>query len=116
MEKKVKKGDVVTVYDAYSRTPKVISETKVATSGKEWITTERDRMKYFAKSLHSEYLGHALFIGTKEECEKFLTRREDVKAKARELYNFFFMGTPEISDFDFIDKVYEMYKEHKSEG
>lgn len=112
MTNKIKKGDVVTVYDDYSRTPKVIKETKVASSGKIWITTECDKMKYYTHSLHSEYMGHALFLGTKEECENFLERREKVRMMARELSQYFSMAVP---DFDFTEEVYSLYKEIKED-
>ena len=112
MTEKIKKGDVVTVYDDYSRTPKVIAETKVASSGKTWITTEHDKMKYYTHSLRSEYLGHALFSGTKEECEKYLERHEKIKMMARELSQYFAIGVP---DFDFTEEVYSLYKEIKEE-
>lgn len=111
-EIKIKKGDVVTVYDDYARIPKVIAETKVASSGKTWVTTERDRMKYYAHSLCSEYMGHALFLGTKEECEKFLEKREKAKLMSRELSQYFSTGVP---DLDFTEKVYSLYKELKEE-
>lgn len=110
-DKKIKKGDVVTVYDDYARTPKIIVETKVASSGKQWITTEYDKMKYAAHSLCSEYLGHALFLGPKEECEKFLERREKIRLMARELSQYFSMAVP---DFDFTEKAYSMLEELKN--
>ena len=112
MADKIKKGDVVTVYDDYARTPKIITETKVASSGKTWITTEYDRMKYYAHSLHSEYMGHALFLGTKEECEQYLERREKVRMMSRELSQYFATAVP---DFDFTEEVYSLYKEIKEE-
>lgn len=108
MTDKIKKGDVVTVYDYYARTPKVITETKVATSGKTWITTEYGRMKYHTHSLHSEYMGLALFLGTKEECEQYLERREKVRMMSRELSQYF---STDVPDFDFTEKVYSLYKE-----
>ena len=81
-------------------------------SGKTWITTEHDKMKYYTHSLRSEYLGHALFSGTKEECEKYLERREKIKMMARELSQYFAIGVP---DFDFTEEVYSLYKEIKEE-
>lgn len=112
-ERKIKKGDVVTIYNDYSHTTdKVVAETKVATSGKMWITTEYSRMKYSAETLRSEYMGHALFIGNEEECRAWLERREKVKMMARELSQYFSIGVP---DFDFTEEVYSLYKEIKEE-
>ena len=111
MEKKVKKGDVVTVYDEYSRTKTIIEETKVASAGKVWITTENSRMRYSAETFHSEYMGHALFFGTKEECKEWLERREKVRLMARELSQYFSIGVP---DLDFTEEVYAMFEEYKN--
>ena len=112
-EIKIKKGDVVTIYDDYSRnTDKVVAETKVATSGKLWITTEYSRMKYSAETLRSEYMDHGLFIGNEEECRAWLERREKVRLMARELSQYFSMSVP---DFDFTEEVYSLYKEIKED-
>jgi len=102
MEKKIKKGDIVCVY-YFHGDRKEIHETEVISSGAKYITTKYDqRNKFDAKVFHSEYGGYDLFKGTKEECEKYLSKLEDIKVKCREIIKYF----DSHYDFDIVEKVY----------
>jgi hypothetical protein len=46
-----------------------------------------------------------LFKGTKEECEKYLSKLEDAKIKSREISHYFDQF---IDDFDLVNKVYDL--------
>jgi hypothetical protein len=105
MEKQFKKGDIVCVYYFHGNR-KEINETEVISSGKKYITTKYDqRNKFDAERFHSEYGGYDLFKGTKEECEKYLSKLEDAKIKSREISNYF---DSVIDDFDLVNKVYDL--------
>lgn len=105
MEKQFKKGDIVCVYYSHGDR-KEIHETEVISSGKKYITTKYDqRNKFDAERLNSEYGGYDLFKGTKEECEKYLSKLEDTKTKCREIRNYF---DPFIDDFDLVNKIYDL--------
>lgn len=105
MEKNFKKGDIVCVYYFHGNR-KEIYETEVISSGAKYITTKYDqRNKFDAKGFHSEYGGYDLFKGTKEECEKYLSKLEDAKIKSREICHYF---DSFIDDFDLVNKVYDL--------
>lgn len=103
MEKAFKKGDIVCVYsrDAHRRE---IHETEVISSGKKYITTKYfTSNKFYVDSLCSDWGGYVLFKGTKDECEEYLEKLEDIKVKCRELSKYF---DTHFDDFDMIEKVY----------
>jgi len=105
MEKKFKKGDIVCVYYFHGNR-KEINETEVISSGAKYITTKYDhRNKFDAVNLCSEFGGYSLFKGTKEECEKYLSKLEDAKIKSREISHYFDQF---IDDFDLVNKVYDL--------
>lgn len=105
MEKKFKKGDIVCVYYFYGNR-KEIHETEVISSGAKYITTKYEqRNKFDVQSLCSDWGGYSLFKGTKEECEKYLSKLEEAKIKSREISRYF---DPFIDDFDLVNKVYDL--------
>lgn len=106
MEKKIKKGDIVCIYSFHTGSKKEIHETEVISSGTKYITTSYDRTnKFDTELLRSEFCGYSLFKGTKEECEKYLSKLEDAKIKSREICHYF--GSF-IDDFDLVNKVYDL--------
>lgn len=103
MEKKFKKGDIVCVYsrDAHRQE---IYETEVISSGKKYITTKYDiSNKFDIDNLCSDWGGYVLFKGTKDECEEYLDKLEDIKVKCRELSRYF---DTHFDDFGLIEKVH----------
>lgn len=105
MEKQIKKGDIVCVYYFHGGR-KEIHETEVISSGTKYITTKYEqRNKFDAQSLCSDWGGYSLFKGTEEECEAYLSKIEDAKAKCRKISHYF---DSFIDDFDLVNKVYDL--------
>jgi len=106
MNKQFKKGDIVCVYYFHGGSKKEIHETEVISSGAKYIATKYDqRNKFDAETLCSDFGGYSLFKGSKEECEKYLSKLEDAKIKSRKICHYF---DSFIDDFDLVNKVYDL--------
>ena len=111
MEEKIKKGDVVCIYDRHKPIKETtIVETTVVSAGRKYITTEYDRHnKFDSESLCSDWGGYALFKGTKEECKAYLLKTIEAKKMCREISDYFDRQSYRHNyDFDFINHVYNL--------
>lgn len=117
MEEKIKKGDVVCIYDKYKPIKETrIVETTVVSVGRKYITTEYDKHnKFNSESLYSDWGGYALFKGTKEECEAYLLKTIEAKKMCREIRDYFDLQSYRHNyDFDLINHVYNLIFKNKS--
>ena len=85
--KKIKKGDIVVIYDAYANkgTGKQPCECTVASAGSKWIVPENCQLKFSAETLRGERGGYQLFPGNMKEFEDWSSKERLRKDMIREI-------------------------------
>jgi len=87
MDKKIKKGDPIVIYDAYANkgTGNQARETIVASAGSKWIVPEVGQVKFNAETLYGEWGGCRLFLGNMKEFEEWNSKERLRKDMIREI-------------------------------